>query len=93
MIKPEDALEWYKFGFNVVPIDPGEKSTAVKWQPWLDNLSDKTIIHHWKKHPGHELGAIIDDQLFVLDADSEEVYHGIILHEELAYRKNSTPSR
>jgi len=72
MIKPEDALEWYKFGFNVVPIDPGEKSTAVKWQPWLDNLSDKTIIHHWKKHPGHELGAIIDDQLFVLDADSEE---------------------
>lgn len=71
-VTSKDALYWYKFGFNVIPIDPGKKSTAVKWQPWLDNLSDEAIARHWQKYPDHDVGAVIDDSLFVLDADSEQ---------------------
>lgn len=77
MIKPEDTLEWYKFGFNIVPINPEKKSTARKWQPWLDALNKKSITTHWQKHPDHELGAIVDDRLFILDADSEQAKNAL----------------
>jgi len=63
-------LWWYNFGLKVVPINPKTKQTAVKWQPWLDRLSPASIEAHWKKQPDHELGAIVDDTLFILDADS-----------------------
>jgi hypothetical protein len=37
------ALSWYEFGFSVIPIIPGTKLPAVKWDPWLDGLSPKKI--------------------------------------------------
>jgi len=66
------ALEWFKFGFDVMPIVPGTKRPAVKWDPWLQKLSLDTIAHHWSTHPDHELGFIVGDDYIVFDADSPE---------------------
>ncbi|MFO7861057.1 MAG: phage/plasmid primase, P4 family [Desulfosalsimonas sp.] len=68
---------WYNFGLRIVPINPKTKQTAVKWQTWLDNLCPASIVAHWKKHPDHELGAIINDELFILDADSTEAQEAL----------------
>ena len=66
------ALDWYKFGFAVIPLLPGKKITAVKWNPWLDELSEKTIIDYWTNHPDHELGFIVGEDFIVFDADTPE---------------------
>ncbi len=66
------ALDWFRFGFSVIPIQPHEKVTVVKWDPWLDGLSENKILAHWKKHPDHELGFIVSDKIVVLDADSQQ---------------------
>lgn len=63
---------WLEFGFNVIPLNPETKQTAVKWEPWLDKLSHESIESHWSKYPNHELAAVMDDSFFVLDADSEK---------------------
>lgn len=64
------AHAWFDFGLNVIPVE--NKVTAPKWQKWLDNLSHASITKHWNKNPTHELGAIVDSNLFILDADSPE---------------------
>jgi hypothetical protein len=64
------AQHWHKFGFHVIPIIPGTKKTAVKWDRWLDGLSARQIKAHWDKHPDHELGLIVGDGIIVFDADS-----------------------
>lgn len=64
------ALYWFAFGFKVIPIVPHSKKTAVKWDPWLDNLSQQNIIKHWSQHPDHEIGCIVSNNLIVFDADS-----------------------
>ena len=64
------ATYWHNFGFAVIPIIPGTKLPAVKWDPWLSALSQETISAHWDKHPDHELGFIVGDDVIVFDADS-----------------------
>ena len=66
------ALWWLDFGLNVIPIAPKEKITTVKWADWLDGLDHKKIEKHWSKNPKHELGAIVDNSLLILDADSKQ---------------------
>ena len=66
------AQHWFAFGLKVIPIAPGTKQTAVKWDSWLDGLSDDKINDHWSKHPEHEVGFIVGDGIIVLDADSPE---------------------
>ena len=68
----EAALFWFDFGYKVVPIDTAAKSTAVRWQAWLDALNHESITAHWKKHPSHEVGAILNSEFYILDADSPE---------------------
>jgi len=68
----ESALNWYNFGFRVIPIAPGKKITAVKWDDWLENLSPETIKAYWTAHPEHELGFIVGDDIIVLDSDTPE---------------------
>lgn len=68
----EAALEWYSFGFSVIPIQAQEKVTMVKWDPWLEGLTDDKIRAHWKSHPDHELGFIVGNNVMVLDADSPQ---------------------
>lgn len=68
----EAALFWFKFGLKVIPIVPGSKQTAVKWDPWLENLSLKKIELHWLQHPEHQVGFIVGEDIIVFDADSPE---------------------
>jgi putative DNA primase/helicase len=68
----EAALLWLKFGLNPIPIKPNTKKPGLTWQPWLDKLSEKSIKMHWGSNPEHDLGAVIDHSLLVLDADSKE---------------------
>ncbi len=68
----KSALEWYSFGFAVIPIQAHEKVTVVKWDPWLDGLSEEKILTHWSRHADHELGFIVGDNVVVFDADSPE---------------------
>ena len=66
------ALAFYAAGFAVIPLVPGTKRSAVKWDGWLATLSPKAIRQHWMLHPDHELGCIVDARMLVLDADSAE---------------------
>jgi hypothetical protein len=66
------AHDWFHLGLNVIPIVPGAKKTAVKWDPWLKDLSELKIYRYWKKHPNHELGFIVGPDLIVFDADTPQ---------------------
>lgn len=66
------ALCWFEYGFDVIPIAPGKKVTAVLWDPWLKDLSRRKIVNHWRMHPNHEIGFIVGDEIIVFDADSPE---------------------
>jgi hypothetical protein len=65
-------MYWYTFGFKVIPVSAGTKKTALKWNPWLDNFSMDQIVNHWEKHPNHEVGFIVGDDIIVYDVDSPE---------------------
>lgn len=41
-----------------------------------------SIARHWRKYPQHELGAIVDNQLLILDADSPEAIGALYATEE-----------
>lgn len=64
------ALLWFRFGFFVIPVRPGTKQTAVKWDEWLQWFSLRKVTRHWAQHPTHEVGFIPGDEIVVLDADS-----------------------
>ena len=75
---PDEAKRWFSFGFSVIPVLPNSKITAVKWDPWLEELSLNSIFSYWKKNPSHELGFIVGDNVIVLDADSPESITSLI---------------
>lgn len=64
---------WFDFGFNVVPMSAATKHTEPKWDPWLAKLEadGHTAIDRYFK-PEHELCAIVDSRVFILDADTPE---------------------
>jgi hypothetical protein len=66
------AFHWYGYGLKVIPVIPGKKQTAVKWDTWFEGYSSEAINDHWTAHPDHEVGCIVGDDLIVLDADSPE---------------------
>ena len=73
-----EAKRWFSFGFSVIPVLSNSKITAVKWDPWLEELSLNSIFSYWKKNPSHELGFIVGDNVIVLDADSPESITSLI---------------
>lgn len=66
------AKFWFGFGFNVIPIIPDKKQTSVKWNPWLEKLSEEAISAYWATHSSYQLGFIVGPGVVVLDADSVE---------------------
>ena len=68
----QSALDWFSRDYDIIPIIPDSKKTAVKWDGWLAGLSLPTITAYWLQHPKHELGFIVGDNIVVLDADSPE---------------------
>lgn len=66
------ALAWHKFGLSVMPIQAKTKVPATPWDAWVSHLSEQSIAAHWQKHPDHQLGFIVGDDIVVFDADSAE---------------------
>lgn len=64
----DSALAWFEFGFKVIPIE--QKKTVVKWDDWLDRLSESRIRNHWDFNVEHEVGCILEEGYIVLDADT-----------------------
>ena len=68
-----EALFWYQFGFEVIPVHPSRKRSAVNRAKWFSNLNLKSIKKHWAENPGHEIGFILGVQtLVIIDAESPE---------------------
>lgn len=84
---PEDckaaAHWWFDFGFNVAPMDAREKHTAYKWADYLEQLEAEghAAINRYFQG-GHEVCAIVDSQLFVLDADTPEALAALVAIEK-----------
>jgi hypothetical protein len=76
------AIYWYTFGLSVIPIIPGTKLPAVKWDPWLAALSPESISTYWAQHPDHEIGFIVGDGIIVFDADSPDSIAALALLEK-----------
>ena len=76
------ALYWYNFGLSVIPLLPGKKVPAVKWDPWRTELSHHSIRAYWAAHPDHEVGFIVDDGLIVFDADTPKAVAALAQLEE-----------
>lgn len=68
----EAALYWFQFGYSVIPIIPGTKRPAVKWDGWLAKLSAHQVRIYWLLNPNFALGFIVGDDIIVFDADSAE---------------------
>jgi len=66
------ALHWFAFGLRVIPLVPNSKQSAVKWDRWLDALTEDTIKSYWSQNPSHELACIVGEGLVVFDTDSPE---------------------
>lgn len=76
------ALSWHELEYTVTPIVPEAKQPAVKWDPWITDLSAEKITDHWSKHPDHEIGFIVGDDIIVFDADSQEAIDALRAIEE-----------
>ena len=74
----DSAFRWYGFELNVIPVIPGMKRTAVKWNAWIEDFSTTAINDHWILHPDHEVGCIVGDDLIVFDADSPEAIAALV---------------
>ncbi len=68
----EAALLWFKFGLQVIPVIPGTKIPAVKWNAWFHGLDEEKIKDYWNKHRDHELAFMVGKGIVVFDMDSKE---------------------
>jgi hypothetical protein len=66
------AQTFFIFGFQVIPVNPGTKATAARWDEWLSGLSLPRIKACWRHQPALDLGVIVGDKCIVFDADSPE---------------------
>lgn len=80
----EAAHRWLDAGLAVIPIIPAQKRTAEKWDAWLSGLDHERINKHWDRHPDHEVGFIVPEDLIVLDADSPAAVHALLELEKAA---------
>lgn len=78
----EAALAAYDAGFNPNPILPDTKHPARKWNKRVKKLSRKKIAKYWKQHPDHEVAILLNDELFVCDADTPEAVTALYQLEE-----------
>ncbi|MBK6360916.1 MAG: bifunctional DNA primase/polymerase [Comamonadaceae bacterium] len=72
------ASFWFERRFRVIPVIPGTKQPAVKWDDWLARLSRSSIHTYWSSHPDHEVGFIVGDEYIVFDADSPKAVDALM---------------
>jgi len=68
----EAALYWLNYGFQIIPILPGQKRPALTYSPWLDELSIGAVRQYWRIHPTHNVGCVLPDDVVLFDADTPE---------------------
>ena len=65
------ALDYFDRGFQVIPVVPGTKKSAVKWDPWLNGLTREVVHNTWSNHH-YDIGVILGPNIYVLDSDSDQ---------------------
>ncbi len=73
----EGALHFHGFGYTIIPMVPGQKRPADKYEPWIEGVSEEAIRQHWNAHPEHEVGAILGESQLVLDTDTPEAQQAL----------------
>tara|TARA_R110001632_G_scaffold105926_1_gene215532 strand:+ start:6955 stop:9219 length:2265 start_codon:yes stop_codon:yes gene_type:complete len=80
LTRTDEIFDWAVFGFDVIPVNRVDKATSTKWTPWLEKLlatlddGDKLydLIKQTWKTDTLDVGHIVNNTLFVLDADTQE---------------------
>lgn len=67
----DGALHFQRLGYTIIPIVPGRKKPAAKYELWM-HVPHDAITRHWKAHPEHEVGAILGENQLVLDTDTPQ---------------------
>jgi len=75
-----NALHWSDFGLMVIPVEPGSTQAAVKQFP--TECDREFVERHWAKHPEHEVGFVVGDDLFVFSAASPKALSALQQFEE-----------
>jgi len=65
------ALDYFDRGFQVIPVVPGTKQSAVKWDPWLNGLTREVVQDTWSNQR-YDVGVILGPNIYVLDSDSDQ---------------------
>lgn len=71
----EHALQYYDYGFSVIPIIPGKKKPLIKWQPYQKERATKEqITEWWTQTPNANIGIVTGkvSNLFVIDLDKHD---------------------
>jgi hypothetical protein len=76
------AMYWISFGFDVIPVCPGKKNSAVKRDSWLNNPNPKKVQEYWTANPDHEIGCILGEDLIVFEAEDPESVSALAKIEE-----------
>ena len=47
----EHALEYYRRGWSIIPIPPGQKAARIKWKKYQDTRANEEQIRRWFSKP------------------------------------------
>jgi hypothetical protein len=70
--QPDTAKAYRDFGLDVIPVLVGTTQAAVSTTRWIADLSSETIDAHWTKHPDHEAGFVVGENLIVFRVNGGE---------------------
>jgi hypothetical protein len=73
--KAEAALWWQRFGLDPIPVKDGMASTALV--RWLLERKRSRVHDWWLEKPDDNVGALLDDHVLVLIADTPEALNAL----------------
>jgi hypothetical protein len=77
----ETANAGIGFGLGVIPLWPGTAQAAVQVKRWLEELDSELVDSHWYKHPEHELGFRVGENMIAFRAKSKKArvaFRGVV---------------
>jgi hypothetical protein len=70
--KAEAAVDLYRKGFTPIRVIAGTKATARNWDTWTANLDEDKIRHEFNRNPADDIGILLEENLFIVDADTPQ---------------------
>jgi len=70
----DHALNYHRYGFSVVPIEPNGKRPIIKWTEFQERISNENEIRNWwNKNPNLNIGIITGklSGVTVMDIDND----------------------